>query len=85
MDFELRDLWPESIATVGAIGLKSWLYKLLEQIELHLYRDSKLIIANSPAFKTNLIERGIEEYKIEVVPNGSNLELFDRNKINTCY
>ena len=81
--FELRDLWPESIVTVGAIDSKGLLYKLLEKIELHLYRDSKLIIANSPAFKTNLIERGIEEYKIEVVPNGSNLELFDRNKINS--
>ena len=79
--FELRDLWPESIATVGAIDSKSWLYKLLEKIELYLYRDSKLIIANSPAFKINLINRGIEEYKIKVIPNGSNLELFDRNKI----
>jgi glycosyltransferase involved in cell wall biosynthesis len=73
--FELRDLWPESIATVGAMS-KGRLYSLLESIELYLYRNAKMVIPNTPAFKRNLIARGIDEKKIHVIPNGANTSLF---------
>ena len=73
--FELRDLWPESIKTVGAIR-QGRVIEMLEKIELALYRDADKVVAVTEAFRENLIERGIEEKKIEVVTNGSNLELF---------
>jgi glycosyltransferase involved in cell wall biosynthesis len=73
--FELRDLWPESIKTVGAMK-QGRVIDMLEKIELGLYRDASKVIAVTDAFKTNLINRGIDESKIEVVTNGSNLELF---------
>jgi glycosyltransferase involved in cell wall biosynthesis len=73
--FELRDLWPESIATVGAMQ-KGKLYRFLERIELFLYRNANVVIPNTPAFKTNLVERGIDECKIHVIPNGANMDLF---------
>jgi hypothetical protein len=73
--FELRDIWPESIKTVGMMK-ESKLLKLLEKIELKLYKDSYKIIAVTDAFKRNLIQRGIHKEKIEVIPNGSNLKTF---------
>ena len=73
--FELRDLWPESIKTVGATN-NDWLIKILERIELFLYRKSTMVIALTDAFRKNLIKRGIDGNKIRVVTNGSNLELF---------
>ena len=73
--FELRDLWPESIKTVGAMK-QGKIINILEKIELGLYKDSTKVVAVTDAFKTNLISRGIPENKIEVVTNGSNLELF---------
>ncbi|HKJ32778.1 MAG TPA: glycosyltransferase family 4 protein [Balneolales bacterium] len=73
--FELRDLWPESIKTVGVMKENS-LYKSLERIELFLYRKANLVIPNTDAFKANLTIRGINADKIQVVPNGANLELF---------
>ncbi len=73
--FELRDIWPESIKTVGAMK-ESVVLDILEKIELALYRNSNKVIAVTEAFKYNLIKRGIEEEKIEVVTNGSNMELF---------
>ncbi len=79
--FELRDLWPESIATVGALK-KGMIYRVLEKIELSLYRSSHIIVANSPAFKTNLENRGVDGEKIHVVPNGANLELFKPQEKN---
>lgn len=73
--FELRDLWPESIKTVGAMK-QGKIIDILEKIELGLYKDSTKVVAVTDAFKTNLISRGIPENKIDVVTNGSNLELF---------
>ena len=73
--FELRDLWPESIRTVGAMKQERLLY-WLEKIELGLYRDADKVVAVTEAFKSNLIQRGIDPEKIEVVTNGSNVDLF---------
>jgi glycosyltransferase involved in cell wall biosynthesis len=80
--FELRDLWPESIATVGAMSKESRAYRALEKIELGLYKSADLVIPNTPAFKKNLMARGIPEEKIHVIPNGANLELFDPDRKN---
>jgi len=74
--FELRDLWPESIKTVGAME-QGIVIDLLEKIELGLYESSNKVIAVTDAFKSNLISRGIDESKIEVVTNGSNMDLFN--------
>ena len=74
--FELRDLWPESIKAVGALK-DGFSYNFLERIELFLYRSADLVVPVTDAFKKNLVQRGISEQKQLVVPNGSNLELFD--------
>ena len=77
--FELRDLWPESIIAVGALKNKK-IIDFLEKIELFLYKDADLIIPVTESFKENLIDRGISEDKIFVIPNGANLELFKERK-----
>ena len=79
--FELRDLWPESIKTVGAMS-QGKVIDALEKIELSLYKSSDKVIAVTDAFKTNLISRGIDSSKIEVVTNGSNMELFSPREKN---
>lgn len=73
--FELRDLWPESIRTVGAMK-QSRVLDCLEKVELWLYRDADRVVAVTDAFKQNLIDRGIDSSKIDVVTNGANLELY---------
>jgi len=73
--FELRDIWPESIKTVGAME-ESKILDFLEKIELGLYKNCHKVIAVTEAFKQNLIDRGIDESKIEVITNGANMELF---------
>lgn len=80
--FELRDLWPESIASVGAMKKDSKRYRFLEKIELSLYMSADFVIPNTPAFKANLISRNIPEEKIHVIPNGANLKLFDAERKN---
>ncbi|MGM0608809.1 MAG: glycosyltransferase family 4 protein [Candidatus Muiribacteriota bacterium] len=73
--FELRDLWPESIKTVGAMK-QGFVIDRLEKIELGLYGSADRIVAVTDAFKQNLLDRGIESAKVDVVTNGANIELF---------
>ena len=77
--FELRDLWPESIRTVGAMK-QSRVLDWLEKVELWLYKDASKVVAVTDAFKQNLIDRGIDGKKIEVVTNGANLELYEKRE-----
>jgi len=73
--FELRDLWPASIQAVGAMG-ESRLLRILERLEMFLYRKAALIVSLTHSFKTELIARGIDSDKIEVVINGVDLDRY---------
>lgn len=72
---EVRDLWPESIKTVGAIK-DSKLIQYWEWHERRCYRSAQKIVVVTDSFKRKLVERGVPEEKIAVVKNGVNKELF---------
>ena len=73
--FELGDLWPASIAAVGALheGIS---LRMMEKLELYLYRRSECVVALTGAFKENLTARGISPDKIAVVVNGVDLSRY---------
>lgn len=73
--FELRDLWPDSIVSVGAMK-PSPVIRLLEKLELFLYRRSKHVVALTDAFRRNLLHRGIPDHKISVIKNSADLSFF---------
>ncbi|MEX0694520.1 MAG: glycosyltransferase family 4 protein [Rhodospirillales bacterium] len=70
--FELGDLWPASIAAVGAMKANLAL-RLIEKLELKMYRDADAVVALTASFKQNLVQRHISENKIAVVINGVDL------------
>ncbi len=70
--FELGDIWPASIVAVGALQ-ESWALRMMERLELWLYRRAACVVALTPAFKRNLARRGIDPAKIAVVVNGVDL------------
>ncbi|WP_301042087.1 glycosyltransferase family 4 protein [Parabacteroides goldsteinii] len=72
---EVRDLWPESIKTVGAMK-ENPIIRFLEWEEKRCYRSAKKIIVVTDSFKKRLSEKGIPLQKIEVIKNGVNRELF---------
>ena len=67
--FELRDLWPESIVAVGAMK-RGRAIRLLERLEMFLYRRADQIVAVTAAFAAKLTERGVEPAKLAVITNG---------------
>ena len=72
---EIRDLWPESIVSVGSMRESNIIIKILHRIANYIYKNSKLIICVTNSFKTELIQKGVAPEKIFVIQNG-----FDLNK-----
>lgn len=73
--FELRDIWPESIKAVGAMR-DGFILRRLEWLEMFLYRKAARIVSVTNAFKSTLVERGIDTSKIHVITNGVDLSRF---------
>jgi glycosyltransferase involved in cell wall biosynthesis len=79
--FEVRDLWPESLAAVGMGKASSPLYRSLARIADFLYRHSDRIVVVSPAFKDYLVQHmHIDANKTFVVQNGVETDVFDSNR-----
>ena len=75
--FEVRDLWPESLAAVGAGGEGTLLHSGLGAIADFLYRSAERIVVVTPAFKEHLIaHRHVPARKISVVENGVETDAF---------
>ncbi|MEL6429456.1 MAG: glycosyltransferase family 4 protein, partial [Planctomycetota bacterium] len=73
--FELRDIWPASIAAVGASS-RTPILRALERLELFLYRRATSIVAVTHSFRDELVERGVPREKIHVVTNGVDLSRY---------
>ena len=72
---EVRDMWPESIKTVGAMKDNAFI-RYFEWEEIRCYRSAKKIVVVTDSFKKKLISRGIPAEKIAVIKNGVNKALF---------
>ena len=56
--FEVRDLWPESLAAVGLCGSGSPLYRTLDGVARRLYEKAWRIVTTTEASREILIGRG---------------------------
>ncbi|MFZ3341233.1 MAG: glycosyltransferase family 4 protein [Terriglobales bacterium] len=75
--FEVRDLWPESLAAVGAGAEGTALHRVLGGIAGFLYRRAHRIVVVTPAFKDHLIRHWqVPADKISIVENGVETDLF---------
>jgi colanic acid biosynthesis glycosyl transferase WcaI len=75
--FEVRDLWPESLAAVGMGEANSSLHRTLAKIAGFLYRHSDRIVVVTPAFEEYLVEHWrVPREKISVIENGVETDLF---------
>ena len=73
---EVRDLWPESIKTVGLVQHDNLFIRYFEWQERRCYKSAQKIVVVTDSFKRRLVEKGINPEKIFVVKNGVNKDLF---------
>ena len=76
--FEVRDLWPEMPRAMGVIKNPLILVPMTI-LEWLSYHSANRLIALSPGIKKGIIQRGINEEKIDVISNGFDFSVFSEN------
>ena len=76
MVFEVRDLWPELPIAVGALR-NPVVIGAAQLLEWMAYHASAHIVALSSGMAEGVIRRGIPAERVTVIPNSSDVELFD--------
>ncbi len=72
--YNLQDIFPDSLVNTGMTSEGSLIWKIGRKIENYSYRHSARIIVISEDFKGNIMEKGVQEGKIVVVPNWADVE-----------
>jgi len=72
---EVRDIWPDSILALGAIHSK-YVLRLLQWLELKMYDAARHVITVGKGYKQKLLDKGLQEEDISVIPNGFDCKLF---------
>lgn len=72
---EIRDIWPESILTVGAMR-RGLVIRVLEILERWMYRAATAIVAVGTGYRDKILEKVSVQERIRVIPNGVDLNDF---------
>ena len=86
--FEVRDLWPESIVTVGAMR-EGIAIRCLKRVASWLYRSCDRIVTVGAGYKRGILEKyPVSPDKFDVITNGVDVEQFtfreqDRAQLRT--
>jgi colanic acid biosynthesis glycosyl transferase WcaI len=75
MVHEVGDLWPDW-GRAANLGIRAGLYRLLELEERFIYRSAKTIVTITKGLKNELVRKGVNPGKIEIIPNWANDEVF---------
>ncbi len=73
---EIRDLWPDFAVDIGVLK-NPLLIRASLWLEMFLYRRASRILVNSPAYRLNIIAKGVPDSKISLIPNGVDPSMFD--------
>lgn len=80
--FEVRDLWPEGAISLGILTNK-YIKKLSYYFESLCYRKASLVVGCSKGM-TDDINARFPQVKTEIIPNASDIGLFQKNKIDSA-
>ena len=72
---EVRDIWPESIVTVGAMK-EGLLLRVFETIERWMYRSANHIVTVGNGYRENILGKVDCADRISVVTNGVDSDMF---------
>src|SRR5262245_24138235 len=73
--FEVRDLWPDSIAAVDMLG-EGLVMRFLRRLEMGLYRQAALVVGVAHSTRDELVRRGVDPTKVVIIPNGADSQVF---------
>lgn len=66
--FWVQDLWPQSLVDAGGLT-NSFILNYVENLTKYIYKNSKVILIQSKAFREYIERQGVESNKIHYFPN----------------
>ena len=75
--YEMRSSWEDAAVSTGATKEGSLRYRLSKALETYVVRRADAVVVICDGLKRELLERGVAEDKITVVPNALPPEMFD--------
>ena len=66
--YDIQDMWPDTLKATGMIN-NDRLLNMIGELAKWVYRQADHIVVLSPGFKRLLVDRGVVESKITVIPN----------------
>ncbi len=73
--FEVRDLWPGIFIELGVLKNRT-IIRVLESIEMFLYRQAAKVVVVTQSFREILIRRGLSEEHVATITNGVDVDAF---------
>ena len=73
MVFNLQDVWPESVVAVNQLR-NPWAIRTSEYLERLIYRASDKVTVLSDGMRRNLLDKGVDEGKLAIIPNWADVE-----------
>lgn len=71
--YQVQELYPDVAINLGAISNK-WLISALLKMEAYVYQKAKAIAVIAPGMRQRLLQKGVPDEKIEIIPNFVNLD-----------
>jgi len=72
---DVQDIWPEAVVASGMVG-EGGAVKAISSVQNFIHGRAKRIAVPSPGYRRNLIAKGVDADKIEVVPNWADTEVY---------
>jgi colanic acid biosynthesis glycosyl transferase WcaI len=73
--YVVQEIYPDVAVSIGVLRNRR-VIALMEQLEMFIYRRSTYIVVISEWFRGRLIEKGVPEAKIVVIPNFVDVDFF---------
>jgi PEP-CTERM/exosortase A-associated glycosyltransferase len=74
--YEMRGLWEESHASRKGLASESIRYRMIRSLDNMALRGADLCLAIGNGLKQEIISRGIPAHRVDVIPNGVNMDDF---------
>jgi glycosyltransferase involved in cell wall biosynthesis len=72
---EIRDIWPESITTVG-VEIPRKIINILEKMEHMMYAAADHIVTVGEGYRQQLLNKSVSSEKISIIMNGVDSDIF---------
>lgn len=68
---EVRDLWPQAIASAGIVSETGRLYRALTRLERWVYHRADRLVVVTGGWESHLTALGVDPHDVTVIPNGT--------------